>query len=82
MMDFMKMAVLGAALSYAAMSAYEQPMQKLEAALAGSGQDRARSDDERAGAVARPATSRPGALRVSAIARSSDVSPVTLVTDR
>ena len=82
MMDFMKMAVLGAALSYAAVSAYEQPMQKLEAALAGSGLDGVWSDDERASAVARPAASRPGALRVSAIARPSDVAPVALVTDR
>jgi hypothetical protein len=82
MMDFMKMAVLGAALSYAAMSAYEQPMQKLEAALARSDQDKARLGDERAEAAARPATIRPGALRVSAVTRSSDVAPVALVVDR
>ena len=45
-MEFIKMVALVAVLSYSALSAYDQPMQKLEAALAGKGPDHVPSRDE------------------------------------
>ena len=84
MMDFIKMAVLGAALSYAAVSAYEQPMQKLEAALAGAVQDRTQQDDEVQATGALSSRRRSGTLHVVAIAtpEASDLAPETLTVDR
>ena len=84
MMDFIKMAVLGAALSYAAVSAYQQPMHKLEAALAGGVQDRAQQDDEAGSPAARASKRQSGTLHVSAIAmrEASDIAPATMTVNR
>jgi hypothetical protein len=85
MMDFIKMAVLGAALSYAVVSAYQQPMQKLEAALVGGIQNRAQPDEDSASAAAARSSDRQsGTLRISAIAmrEASNIAPAILTADR
>jgi hypothetical protein len=57
MMEFIKMAALGAVLSYSAVSAYNQPVRKLEAALSADYQDRIPSTDDGPKTAARRWTS-------------------------